>query len=44
MLYQNGKVYIGKMLSVQYFGLTADGIPRFPKTLRDGINSIRIKD
>lgn len=40
-LYENGKKYIGKMLSVQYFGLTSDGIPRFPKSLRDGKDSIR---
>lgn len=40
-LYNNGDDYIGKMLSVQYFGLTNDGIPRFPKTLREGESSIR---
>jgi len=40
-LYEDGKEYIGKMLSVQYFGLTNDGIPRFPKTLREGRSSIR---
>jgi ATP-dependent DNA ligase len=40
-LYHQGDEYIGKMLSVQYFGLTGDGIPRFPKTLREGKSSIR---
>lgn len=40
-LYKNAKNYIGKMLWVKYFELTNDGIPRFPKTLRDGVNSIR---
>jgi DNA ligase 1 len=40
-LYKNAKNYIGKMLWVKYFELTHDGIPRFPKTLRDGVNSIR---
>jgi ATP-dependent DNA ligase len=38
-LYENGKKYIGKMLTVQYFGLTNDNIPRFPKTLRAGASS-----
>jgi DNA ligase 1 len=41
-LYKNGKKYIGKMLTVQYFGLTDEGIPRFPKTLRDGASSFII--
>lgn len=40
-LYKNGKNYLGKMLTVQYFGLTNDGIPRFPKTLREGASSFR---
>jgi hypothetical protein len=40
-LFENGKNYIGKMLSVQYFGLTSDGVPRFPKTLRTGESSVR---
>ena len=40
-LFNNGKKYIGKTLSVQYFGLTSEGIPRFPKSLRDGEASIR---
>ena len=40
-LFNNGKKYIGKKLSVQYFGLTSEGIPRFPKSLRDGEASIR---
>jgi DNA ligase-1 len=40
-LYQCGSEFVGKMLSVQYFGLTNDGIPRFPKSLREGEASIR---
>lgn len=40
-LYKNGKKYIGKMLTVQFFGYTKDGIPRFPKTLREGASSFR---
>jgi len=40
-LYKNAKIYIGKNLWVQYFGLTNDNIPRFPKTLREGKMSIR---
>ncbi len=40
-LFKNGRKYIGKMLSVQYFGLTSDGVPRFPKSLREGESSIR---
>ncbi len=40
-LYKEGEKYLGKMLWVQYFGFTADGIPRFPKTYREGICSIR---
>jgi len=30
LLFQNGKSYIGKMLTVRYQELTDDGIPRFP--------------
>lgn len=40
-LYNNGKKYIGKQLTVQFFGYTKDGIPRFPKTLREGASSFR---
>lgn len=40
-LFKNGNQYIGRKLWVQYFGLTADGIPRFPKTLHEGVASIR---
>lgn len=40
-LYKNAEKYIGKMLWVQYFGLTSDNIPRFPKTMRNGIEAIR---
>jgi DNA ligase-1 len=40
-IFKNAEEYIGQKLSVQYFGLTNDGIPRFPKTLRNGLDSIR---
>jgi ATP-dependent DNA ligase len=42
-LYKNASKYIDNMLWVQYFGLTSDGLPRFPKTMRNGIESIRSK-
>jgi len=32
MLYREGKKYIGSKLWVKYFGLTENGIPRFPST------------
>lgn len=41
LLFAEADTYIGRTLWVQYFGLTADGIPRFPKTMRDGKQSIR---
>lgn len=41
VLYKKGKSYIGKMLTVKFFGYTTDGIPRFPKTLRNGKDSFR---
>lgn len=40
-LYNDAKMYIGKKLWVQYFGLTNQGVPRFPKTMREGKNAIR---
>ena len=40
-IYKCAADYIGRMLSVQFFGYTGDEIPRFPKTLRTGLNSIR---
>lgn len=40
-LYGIGGKFIGKMLWVQHFGWTSDGIPRFPKTMRNGRSSIR---
>jgi ATP-dependent DNA ligase len=40
-LYKVANQYIGSNLWVQYFGLTSDGIPRFPKTMRSGKESIR---
>lgn len=42
-LYTNGNKYIGKMLSVKFFGYTEDNIPRFPKTLRAGKLSFKSK-
>lgn len=30
-LYKDAKKYVGKLLTVKYFGLTDGGIPRFPK-------------
>lgn len=41
-LYIEGEKYIGENLWVQFFEYTADGIPRFPKTMRGGKESIRI--
>jgi len=40
-LYKEASKYIGKRLWVQYFGLTNEGVPRFPKTMREGKESIR---
>ncbi len=40
-LFKEANKYIGQRLWVQHFGLTNDGIPRFPKTLRAGVSSIR---
>lgn len=40
-LYKQASKYIGFNLWVQYFGLTSDGVPRFPKTMRNGTESIR---
>lgn len=40
-LYKEASKYIGKKLWVQYFGLTSEGVPRFPKTMREGKESIR---
>lgn len=40
-LFKIGKNFIGSKLWVQYFGFTNDGIPRFPKSMREGIDSIR---
>jgi len=42
-LYKNANKYIGCNLWVQYFGITSDGVPRFPKTMRNGIEAIRNK-
>lgn len=41
-IYKDADKYLGKKLWVKFFGLTNDGVPRFPKTMRDGIASIRI--
>jgi ATP-dependent DNA ligase len=43
VLYNEAINYIGKNLWVQHFGLTAEGIPRFPKTARSGKESIRME-
>jgi len=40
-LFKIGKQFIGSKLWVQYFGFTNEGIPRFPKSMREGIESIR---
>jgi DNA ligase-1 len=40
-LYNNAEGYIGKKLWVQHCGTTMDGIPRFPKTYRNGKEAIR---
>jgi DNA ligase 1 len=40
-LYHQAQQFVGKMLWVQHFGWTSDGIPRFPKTMRNGKASIR---
>lgn len=41
-IYKEANKYIGKKLWVKFFGLTNDGVPRFPKTMREGLESIRI--
>lgn len=41
ILYETAQLYIGKNLWVQFFGLTNEGIPRFPKTMRNGREAIR---
>lgn len=43
VLYKEASNYIGKNLWVQHFGLTAEGIPRFPKTARSGKEAIRME-
>jgi ATP-dependent DNA ligase len=40
-IYRIAGNYIGRQLWVQHFGFTQDGIPRFPKTMRNGLESIR---
>ena len=40
-MYKKGDKYIGKKLWVQFFGYSKDGIPRFPKSMREGETSIR---
>jgi len=40
-LYKNANKYIGCKLWIKFFGYTNEGIPRFPKTMREGIKSIR---
>lgn len=41
MIYKRAAEFVGKKLWVQHFGWTQDGIPRFPKTMRSGLESIR---
>lgn len=33
-MFKNGKDYIGEMLTVKYFGVSEDGVPRFPVGLK----------
>ena len=40
-IYKQANKYIGCNLWVQFFGLTSDCVPRFPKTMRNGTDSIR---
>jgi ATP-dependent DNA ligase len=40
-IYKEAEKYVGKQLWVQHFGITSDGIPRFPKTMRCGLESVR---
>lgn len=40
-IYKDANKYIGKKLWVKFFGVTNEGVPRFPKTMRDGLASIR---
>ena len=42
-LYLEGDRYIGKMLWVKFFEYTPDGLPRFPKTMRPGVEAIRVE-
>lgn len=42
-MYKKGTSYIGKKLWVQFFGYTEGGVPRFPKSMREGESSIRNK-
>jgi DNA ligase-1 len=41
-LYLEGDSFVGKWLWVKFFEYTPDGIPRFPKTMRPGIDAIRV--
>ena len=40
-LYCDRAKYIGHKLNVKFFGVSADGVPRFPKTNRPGLLAIR---
>lgn len=42
VLYNEADKYIGKKLWVKFFEYTADGVPRFPKTMREGLKAIRL--
>lgn len=39
-MFKQGSKYIGKLLSVRFFGYSQNGTPRFPKSLRNGEASI----
>jgi DNA ligase-1 len=39
----NKKKYVGKLLTVKFFGYTDEGIPRFPKALFKGLTGIGLK-
>lgn len=42
VLFKEGDKYVGKKLWVKFFEYTEDGVPRFPKTMREGEKAIRL--
>lgn len=40
-IYKRGAEFIGQKIWVQHFGYTHERVPRFPKTMRNGLDSIR---